>query len=155
MCKHLFILIALFLLACQKTKCTKFYFSNIVLKSIPKAGSKYKVGFDNGLQVEVIKIAIDSTEYAITTPFMFQECESVIKIIYKIDDNYEMSVRLSKTEEKSNIFCSISGINLSKHTEFTNEDDFLRSKYHVYRLNNMNDTIMSIKMNGLKIEEIN
>ena len=152
--KYSITLIVLFLLSgCQKKKCNGFYFSDNVIENVPKIGSKFNVNFDNGLQANVAEVIIDSTDYAVATPLNYQECESVIMVIYSID-NYEFTVRVSKKEEETNIFCSISGINLSKYIEFADEEEFLKSKYEVYRLSDMNDTIMSIHMNGLKIKNI-
>lgn len=152
--KYLIILIALLLLSgCQKKKCNDFYFSNTVLESVPKTGTKYNVGFENTLQAEVTKVIIDSTDYGVTTPLKYQECESIILVYYDIED-YVITARLSKTENDTNLFCSIAGINLSKYIEFANEEEFLKSKYEVYRLSDINDTIMSIHMNGLKIKNI-
>jgi hypothetical protein len=147
------LIVFLLLLGCTEKKCNGFYFSDTILESVPKTGNRYDLGFDNTLQVEVTEVVIDSTDYAITTPLNYQECESVIIVSYAIED-YIMTVRLSKIEKENNLFCSISGINLSKDVEFTNEDEFLKSKYLVYRRNDMNDTIMSIQMKGLKIEKI-
>lgn len=152
--KYPIILIILLLMSgCQKKKCNDFYFSDAVLESVPKKGSKYDVGFENTLQAEVIQVVIDSIDYAVTTPLKYQECESIILISYAIED-YTMTARLSKTENETNLFCAIAGINLSKHIEFADEDAFLNSEYQAFRLNDMNDTIMSIHLKGLKIEKI-
>lgn len=140
------------LFACQKSNCSKFDFSDAVLKSLPRADTIYEV--NNDQQIEVTEIIIDSTKYAITTPFKHQICESVILVYYKLND-YSITARLSKKEGKSNLFCSIAGIDLSRYIIFENEHDFLKSNYQVYKIDETNDTILIIQMNRLNIKKIN
>ena len=148
--KYIIIVLSSFLLLSCKRDCDGFYFSADILETIPPSGSKYNVGDDGEIPIEVIEVITDSTDYAVTSPLTYRECESVILVIYSIND-YEMTARLSKTEKNSIIHYSIAGINLSKWVEFSNEDQFLNSNLQVFKLNDMNDTIMAIKMNGLRI----
>jgi hypothetical protein len=148
------IIIFIFLLiSCQKTKCNKFSFADIILEKIPEVGLEYEINSKTRMKIEVVEVVIDSTDYSIIAPFNYQECISLIGILYKIDD-FELDVSLYKNESENKIFCSVNGLGLRDERTYQNEEIFLKSLYTIYRLNSINDTIMQIQMQGLEIKNV-